>query len=156
MKHELLNKRTFEGQVEWVGIARERRGAIETMNSVQLVAGQGIQGEHHFGKRPLRQVTLIQSEHIAVVETLLGAERLPPELFRRNIVVSGINLASLIGRKFAIGDVILEGTNDCPPCARMDENLGAGGYEAMVAHGGISASVVIGGSLSLNAKVSAR
>lgn len=156
MKPEFLNTRSFTGRVEWIGIAREKKGVIQVMQSARLVAGQGIEGEHHFGRRPLRQITLIQREHIGVVSTLLGREKLSPELFRRNIVVSGINIAALIGRKFLVGDVILEGTNECPPCARMEENLGVGGYEAMLAHGGITASVVSGGEVSVNDVISAQ
>lgn len=156
MKMDLLDKQAFQGRVEWIGIARESRGEIHSLNTAVLVAGQGIQDEHHFGRRPLRQVTLIQHEHIAVVAALLGRETLPPELLRRNIVVSGINLASLIGRKFVIGNAVLEGTNDCPPCSRMEENLGTGGYEAMVAHGGITASVIQGSEISLTDQITAQ
>ena len=68
---------------------------------------------------------------------------------RRNIVVSGINLQSLKEHQFKIGDATLYGTGNCPPCSRMEENLGPGGYCAMRGHGGITAFVVQTGTIRL-------
>jgi MOSC domain-containing protein YiiM len=112
----------------------------------QIVEG-GIEGDHHCRPRRAskRQVTLIQAEHLAVVAALLGRSSLAPELLRRNLVVSGINLAGLRYQTFRIGNAVLCGSGNCPPCSRMEENLGAGGYAAMLGHGGITATVVSGG-----------
>ena len=54
------------------------------------------------------------------------ARRVAPALLRRNVVVSGIPLVALKGRRFRIGEVVLEGTDDCDPCSRMEAALGAG------------------------------
>ena len=74
---------------------------------------------------------------------------LPILLTRRNIVVSGINLLALAKRRFRIGEVVLETTGPCEPCSRMEENLGPGGYNAMRGHGGITARVAKGGTISV-------
>jgi MOSC domain-containing protein YiiM len=95
---------------------------------------------------PKRQVTLIQHEHLAVIAALLG-HAVPPELLRRNVVVSGVNLIGLKNRRFRIGTALLEGSGPCDPCSRMEENLGPGGYNAMRGHGGITARVVIAGTI---------
>ena len=68
---------------------------------------------------------------------------------RRNVVVSGIPLIALKGRRFRIGDVLLEGTDPCDPCSRMEAALGAGGYNAMRGMGGLCARILEGGSLRL-------
>jgi MOSC domain-containing protein YiiM len=84
-----------------------------------------------------------------MLAALTGHEVIPPEWLRRNIVVSGINLFALRDRRFAIGDVILEGAGTCPPCSRMEKTLGPGGYNAMRGHGGINARVISGGEICL-------
>jgi len=84
-------------------------------------------------------VTLIQREHISAVASILKLDSLDPALLRRNIVVSGINLQALKKKEIQIGEAVLFVTGNCPPCSRMEENLGAGGYNAMRGHGGVTA-----------------
>ncbi|MEY3173472.1 MAG: hypothetical protein RLZZ436_1386 [Planctomycetota bacterium] len=141
--HELLAaQKTITGRVDWIGISPVSRGIIQPQAEVQIVVG-GIHGDHHCRPKRAskRQVTLIQAEHLPVVAALLGRNSIPPELLRRNIVVSGICLAALRYQTFRIGDAVLEGSGNCPPCSRMEENLGPGGYAAMLGHGGITAIV---------------
>lgn len=97
-----------------------------------------------------RQVTLIQAEHLPVIAALAGLEGVTPEMLRRNILVSGLPLLALKDARFQIGRpdrgwVILEGTGECHPCSRMEENLGEGGYNAVRGHGGLTARVIQGG-----------
>ena len=96
-----------------------------------------------------RQVTLIQTEHLPIVAALCGKDSVQPDQLRRNILVSGINLIALKGMRFRIGEALLEGTGPCAPCSLMEENLGNGGYNAMRGHGGITAIVIEGGSISI-------
>jgi MOSC domain-containing protein YiiM len=83
------------------------------------------------------------------VAKLLGKPEVCPEWVRRNILVSGINLLALRDRRFRIGNTMLEGTGTCDPCSRMEEALGAGGYNAMRGHGGIIARIVDGGMIQV-------
>ncbi len=153
---ELLSTNTFQGKVEWIGISSGPRSEIKTQDTVRIVTG-GVEGDHHCRptRKSKRQVTLIQAEHIPVVEAILGRGKIDPALLRRNLVVSGINLAALKYQTFQIGTAILEGSGNCPPCSRMEENLGPGGYAAMLAHGGITAVVVSEGVVSFGDVVSA-
>jgi MOSC domain-containing protein YiiM len=100
-------------------------------------------------------VTLIQREHLNVIAGLLRRDGISPELTRRNLVVSGVNLLALKGERFRVGEVLLEGTGPCEPCSRMEENLGPGGYNAMRGHGGITARVLEGGVLRIGDTVRA-
>jgi MOSC domain-containing protein YiiM len=120
---------------------------MRPLDAATAISDLGLEGEHHARAGAKRQVTLIQAEHLDVVAAILGLPELDPGLLRRNLVVAGINLRSLADQRFAIGEVELEGTGDCPPCSRMEENLGRGGYQAMRGHGGITARVLVGGTL---------
>lgn len=146
------------GQLTTILLRPERRGGPRPVDQAEVVAGLGLLGDHRsVGRSPdpaaKRQVTLLQSEHLPVVASLMGREALDPALLRRNLVVAGINLASLRDRRFRIGDVVLEGTGWCHPCSRMEEALGTGGFQAMRGHGGITARVLTDGSLGLGAVV---
>ncbi len=138
------------GRLEWIGLRPAHRVALLTVNHVEVLAEHGLIGDrsaqHAGGKR---QVTLIQSEHLAAVAALLGCDAIDPALVRRNLVVSGINLLALRDAPFEIGGVLFEGTGLCEPCSRMEEVLGAGGYNAMRGHGGIIARVIVGGVIRL-------
>ncbi len=131
-------------RVEWLGISPGNRQPIEPRDEITVVTGTGVDDDYHSKKKPGgdRQVTLIQAEHFAVIAANTGRDSVSPELFRRNIVVRGIELTSLIGCRFRIGEALLEGTGPCTPCSRMDENLGQGGRLAMKGLGGLTAKVI--------------
>jgi MOSC domain-containing protein YiiM len=149
---KLLATFPHPGRVEWIGVRPERRAAVEAVDRVVAVEG-GLVGDHYAGGK--RQVTLIQAEHLYAVAALMRRDvqahplALDPALLRRNIVVSGVNLLALKGRRFRIGEAVLRGTGPCEPCSRMEEALGPGGYNAMRGHGGLTASVVSGGAVRI-------
>ncbi len=148
IKH-LTSQFAQKGKVEWIGI-RELRGAnMMTVTNVKATAGIGLSGDHYKSKNGKRQVTLIQKEHLDAVASILGRSDVDPELVRRNIVVSGINLLALKGKNFWVGNTLLEYSGECHPCSRMEENLGPGGYNAMRGHGGITARILKSGEIRL-------
>jgi len=151
----LLMSLPRNGKVEWLGIRPARREPMIVVDAVEARTGQGLTGDRFAGSpASKRQVTLIQAEHLPVMAQLLNVERIDPAVLRRNIVVSGINLLALHGCLFCVGTVILEGSGYCHPCSRMEENLGAGGYNAVRGHGGITARVVSGGVVRMHDAVS--
>lgn len=137
-----------EGKLTWIGLSPGRKKALLEVTEAEVVCATGLDGDHHARKgRGHRQVTLIQAEHLEAVGRILGREPVHPREVRRNLAVSGINVWALQDRVFRVGDVLLEGTGTCNPCARMEEALGPGGYLAMRGHGGITASVLKGGTI---------
>ncbi len=142
------------GQVEWIGIRPAKGTPMMPLDEVQLIADKGVSGDRFKGRAgSARQVTLIQREHLDVIAACLGKDRIAPELLRRNIVVSGINLLALKDKTFRIGGAVLSFSGLCHPCSKMELQLGAGGYNAMRGHGGINARVLQSGRLRVSDKV---
>ena len=151
---ELLDLLPQTGRLEWVGLSPARRAELVPATEAVVRVGTGIDGDHHSRSgRGKRQVTLVQWEHLAVIASLLGRDAVGPELLRRNLAVSGINLLALKDRRFRVGEVLLEGTGPCHPCSRMEETFGPGGYNAVRGHGGITAAVVAGGPIRVGDEV---
>jgi MOSC domain-containing protein YiiM len=141
------------GRVEWIGLRTAREAPMREVDAVDAVAGRGLSGDRYASGSGKRGVTLIQAEHLPVIAALAGRNAVAPSLLRRNLVVSGIPLVALKGRRFRIGDVLLEGTDSCDPCSRMEAALGPGGYNAMRGHGGLCARIVEGGTLHVGDRV---
>ena len=143
---EMMSRSARAGRVEAIYLRSKRR---ETPRQVQqiTVTDAGLEGDHApAGKRA---VTLIQAEHLPVIAALANLENVDPAKLRRNIVVSGLNLLGFRKHQITLGAVLLEITGPCPPCSRMEEVLGFGGYTAMRGHGGVYATVLQGGSLAV-------
>lgn len=150
----LLDTLPQQGSVVWIGLRPAQRSSLQTVHKVKAAAGSGLEGDHYSGNpESKRQVTLINQEHIQAVASMLGKDEIDPGLLRRNIVVKGINLQALKDKTFQIGKAVLEMTGLCHPCSRMEENLGAGGYNAMRGHGGITARVIREGTISIGDQV---
>ncbi len=142
------------GQIEWIGIRPDRYEDLKAVSRVQALTDQSLAGDHYSGKPgSKRQITLIQAEHLRAVASYLKVENIDPNLVRRNLVTKGINLTALKNRQFQVGEALLEGTGDCAPCSRMEQNLGPGGWNAMRGHGGITARIVNGGSIKLGDQI---
>jgi MOSC domain-containing protein YiiM len=137
------------GAVQWIGVRPARDVPMVATDRVQARAGGGLTGDRYAGGSGKRGLTLIQAEHLPVIATLAGLAAVEAATLRRNVVVSGIALVALKQRRFRIGDVVLEGTGPCDPCSRMEDALGAGGYNAMRGHGGLCARIIEGGSFAV-------
>ena len=143
------------GRVEWIGIRPARNKPMQEVAEVEAGTGRGLSGDRYRGGSGKRGVTLIQAEHLPVIAALSGHASVEASLVRRNLVVSGLPLIALKGRRFRIGDVLLEGTEACDPCSRMEAALGPGGYNAMRGMGGLCARILEGGAIRLGDAVTA-
>ena len=140
------------GRVDWIGLRPARDVAMLPVEVAKATAGKGLSGDRYASGSGKRGITLIQAEHLPVIAALAG-HALTPALLRRNVVVSGIPLIALKDRQFRIGDVVLQGTESCDPCSRMETALGAGGYNAMRGMGGLCARIISGGNFRLGDQV---
>ncbi|MDO6562258.1 MOSC domain-containing protein [Amphritea sp. 1_MG-2023] len=139
------------GRLEWIGLRPARKQAMQVVDAAQALAGLGLEGDHRCCKTPgsARQVTLISSEFIDLIEIYTGIKQIDPSSLRRNLVISGINLNALRHQLFSIGGAVFEATALCHPCVRMDQALGKGGAASMLGYGGLCARILRSGRLQL-------
>ena len=138
------------GRVDWIGTRSVRRAELVQHQSVALQM-DGLEGDHASAGR--RALTLIQAEHTAIIAKFAGRDTVEPQVLRRNIVVSGLNLMGFRNSDLVIGTATIRVTGPCPPCSRMEEALGHGGYTAMRGHGGVYAEIIEPGRITLGAAV---
>ena len=113
---------------------------------VQLTKDRGLKDDRfEFSKYP---ITLMSLEVAQEVCSALDLE-LDLALFRRNIIISGVHLNSLIGERFKIGEVEFEGVAHCAPCPWMNAVMKKGAYALMKGRGGLRVKVLHGGALQL-------
>ena len=126
-----MNTLPRHGTVAWIGLRPAKREAMHSVTDANLSTDSGLVGDRYAGRSGERQVTMIQAEHLPVIASYLGCEQFPPELLRRNLVISGINLLALKNKTVDIGNAQIEITGLCHPCSRMEEIFGPGGYNAV-------------------------
>jgi len=119
--------------------------------AVECVAGRGLVGDRFYDYKPdfKGQLSLISVEAIEAVKRRLGISVEDPSLFRRNGVVSGVELNQLVGQDFRVGDVVFRGTEQCKPCFWMNEAIGEGAFEALEGLGGLRCKILTGGELKV-------
>ena len=107
-----------------LGIVNKNNLPINEVNEIQVIANQGIVGDRHFSEfnDPYNQISIIESENIDYYNTKYGLN-IPHIDFRRNIVTKKIELNNLIGKKFLIGEVEVEGVDLCRPCKHLTQML---------------------------------
>ena len=146
----LLSILPKSGEVTLSCFQQARLNKVIEVSEVEATTDVGLVGDRYASKSKRdRQVTLIQSEHLAAAGSMLHRDPLDPAIVRRNIVVAGVNLLALKNQRFKVGDAILQFTGLCHPCSRMEEVLGPGGYNAMRGHGGITAEVLEAGTIKI-------
>lgn len=116
---------------------------------VEAVAGKGLQGDRFFDYRPnyKGQVTFFSHQVHQGVCSLFETPELPASVFRRNIILEGIDLNLLIGRNFSLGGLIFAGVEECRPCSWMDQAVQPGTKDALQGQGGLRARILRGGRL---------
>lgn len=146
------------GHDYWVrkGMPHYQHGS-QSVNRATLVAGRGISGDRYFYKAAGHrgQVTLIDWQAIQELAAKFPGYEMcggwSAATLRRNLVVRGLTLESLVDARFTIGPVRFVGTQECRPCQWMDRMIGRGAkaFLAGCFRGGLRARVEIGGELVL-------
>ena len=116
---------------------------------VECVAGRGLRGDRFFDYKPdyKGQVTLFAVEILEALRQELGLTVPSPAVFRRNIITEGIDLSTLIGKRFALQGVELEGVDECRPCYWMNKAVGPGAEAWLLGRGGLRCRILSNGHL---------
>lgn len=117
---------------------------------IELLADRGIAGDRFldFKDGYKGQITFIHQEAVEAVRSFLSKPGLPAWSFRRNVVIEGLDLNALVGKRFRLGELLFEGTEECSPCYWMDEACGTPGTEAFLkGNGGLRCRILESGTL---------
>jgi len=151
-----------DGRVVEIWLTDAAAGPMRRVPEVEALAGLGLRGDRYalgggtWARYPdlEKQVTLIDRDAVAAVAEETGSELTAADT-RRNLVTTGVDLPSLVGRWFTVGDVLLFGMKRCPPCTHLERLTGVRLVKAMARRGGINAAVFAGGRIADGAGVRA-
>lgn len=117
------------------------------VDEIECLAGRGILGDRYLDHKPdyKGQITFFEWETHLNLSAELGIYDKGPETYRRNVIVSGVDLNSLIGQEFVIQGVKFRGTEEARPCYWMNEAFGPGAEEALKGRGGLRARILSDG-----------
>ena len=142
-------------EVYKLGISIEHNQSINEVNSINVLANQGIVGDRHFKEfnNPYNQLSLIESENIDYYNIKYSLN-IPYINFRRNIVTKGIQLNDLVGKKILVGNVELEGIDLCRPCRHLTEVLGQDNIiKEFLRRGGLRCQVLSSSSIKIGDQI---
>jgi|SRR5579859_7093307 len=152
------------GQVEAIHIAHGASAPMQAVPAVEALVGEGLTGDRYFERigfysaRPTeagaREVTLFEAEVLDLLANEHGIAFTAAE-HRRNLTTRGVRLGELLGRRFRVGEVLLEGVLDCPPCEHLQGLVGKPVLRPLVNRGGLRARIVEGGTIRVGDRIEA-
>jgi MOSC domain-containing protein YiiM len=117
------------------------------MKRVQCLAGRGIVGDRFLDYREnyRGQITFFSREVFnSLCEAFPGVTR-SPDVFRRNVIISGIDLNTLIGQVFELQGIRFRGMCESRPCYWMNQAFCPGAEAWLKGNGGLRAQILSNG-----------
>ena len=129
---------------------------MQAQDQIVLIADRGIEGDRYmletgfYSEAPEvgRQVTLFEAETLEALKRDLNIE-LKPEEHRRNVTTVGVPLNHLVGKRFKLGETLLEATRLSFPCKHLDEVTGKEVFNGIVHRSGLNCRIVVGGTVKV-------
>ena len=150
------------GKLLFIHIASSASEKMQELSVAELVKDKGIKGDRYFkgtGKYShipdVRDVTLIEKEVLDALEQNQPPLQensiiLKPNEHRRNLTSIGVPLNYLVGKKFKVGEVILEGGRLNFPCKYLANLLKKPLLLPLYNRSGLNCKVVKGGKIRIN------
>lgn len=144
----------WSGKLLSIHITPAKSQPMQRLSSANLIAGQGIEGDRYllgtgtYSIKPGedRQVTLIEREMLDRVAADDGHE-ISVDEHRRNLTVEGVPLQHLVGLRFRVGEVVLEGVRINQPCKYLNLMLKRDVYMPLWNRSGLNAKIIEGGMI---------
>ncbi len=123
------------------------------VQQIECVAGRGIRGDRFFDFKEnyKGQITFFAQEVFAALCAELNILNKSVGLARRNVIVVGADLNTLVGKEFELQGVRFCGTTECAPCYWMDQMYGPGAEHFLQGCGGLRARILTDGILRVDA-----
>jgi MOSC domain-containing protein YiiM len=140
------------GRVEKINITALKRELPAPVERVRAHAGKGLEGNRYFyadgDAPPGRAITVIAAEALEAYESETGRTLTAAES-RRNVLVRGIDVNGLVGKRFRIGNVECEGVELCEPCTTLEGMTHPGVIKGMVHRAGLNADILTDGEIAV-------
>ena len=142
-------------KIEFINITSTSDNKTCYINQAFLEKNKGIVNDRYYNhyKNKKEQVTLINLEEIDTFNKNIG-KNIDYKDFRRNIIISGINLSKCINKKIIIKDVILKIHELCQPCNYLQKKLVIPNLVKMLVNkSGVRAEIISSGFISIGDKI---
>ena len=138
-----------------IGTTSNNNKKIKEAELIEVIENKGIVGDRHFKdfNDPYCQLSLIESENIDYYNSKYGLN-IDYIDFRRNIITKGIRLNGLIGKKFSIGETLVEGVDLCRPCRHLTEMLNQNNIlKEFIRRGGLRCQILSSSKIKIGDKI---
>jgi MOSC domain-containing protein YiiM len=142
-------------KIEFINITSISDNKTSYINQAFLEKNKGIVNDRYYNcyKDKKEQVTLINLEEIDAFNKNNG-KNVAYKDFRRNIIVSGINLNKYINKKIIIQNVVLKIHELCQPCNYLQKKLGISNLvKKLINKSGVRAEIISSGFISVGNKI---
>ena len=143
------------GKIEAINISSISEEETVYVNQAFLEKNKGIVNDRYYNnfKHSMEQVTLIDKEEIDFFNYNIK-KNIDYKDFRRNIIVSGLNLIKCINKTILINDVKLKIHEICQPCKYLQDKLRTPELvKLLVNKSGVRAEIITSGFIKVNDRV---
>ena len=151
------------GSIIAIYIAPEEGAPTVERSQVRAVPGLGLEGDRNFIKqkqhppekrKPAKELTLIEIENIERLQNEFGFPEVKPGELRRNIITRDVPLNDLVGKRFEIGEVEVEGLELCEPCRYLEKLTGKKVMKPLIHRGGLRCRILTEGIIRKEDRIS--
>ncbi len=141
----------WQGELLHIHVSDQAGAPMRALGEAKLIASTGIEGDRYatgkgkYSEFPdIREVTLIEVETLEALARDEKIELLPHE-HRRNLTTRGVPLNHLVGRRFRVGNVVLEGGRLNVPCRYLELLTKKPVYQPLINRSGLNCRIIEGG-----------